>query len=62
MSGARAFNCPECGGSGMRGSSDGMREFECFDCSGEGQWEAEDEAEQLTEVHSDPFLNDRRAA
>ena len=56
----RIINCPECGGSGLR-SCNG-REFECFDCSGEGQWEAEDEAEQLTEVHSDPFLNDRRAA
>ena len=56
----RTINCPECGGSGLR-SCNG-REFECFDCSGEGQWEAEDEAEQLTEVHSDPFLNDRRAA
>ena len=44
MSGARAVNCPECGGSGMR-SCNG-REFECFDCSGEGQWEEED---RLTE-------------
>ena len=56
----RIIKCSECGGSGLR-SCNG-REFECFDCSGEGQWEAEDEAEQLTEVHSDPFLNDRRAA
>ena len=56
----RIINCPECGGSGMR-SCNG-REFECFDCSGEGQWEAEDETEQLTEVHSDPLLNDRRVA
>ena len=52
----RIINCPECGGSGMR-SCNG-REFECFDCSGEGQWEAEDEAEQLTETLSDPFLKD----
>ena len=55
----RTINCPECCGSGMRGSSDGMREFECFDCSGEGQWEEEETVEhQLTETLSDPFLKD----
>ena len=38
----RIVNCPECGGSGMRGSTDGLREFPCHDCAGEGQWETDE--------------------
>ena len=61
---ARIVNCPDCDGHGawveFIGTPGEPYERICESCGGEGQWE--EEVDQLTEVHGDPFLNKRRKA